>query len=85
MSRRGHANIPVQVASFDVAKSLGFTRREDNDVGREEVVRLETDDVSHTDTPPGLVLELRPDENLGESRIQITIGLMSFLSMSWAS
>jgi hypothetical protein len=76
---------PVEITRLDVTQSLGLTRAQDDDVGREEVVGLEADDITDADAPPRLVLELRPDEDFGETRVEITIGLMSFLGIQRVS
>lgn len=59
---RSHA--PVEVTRLDVAESFWLTAAEQDQIGGEEVVGFEPNDVANLDAPPWLVLELRADEHL---------------------
>lgn len=70
---------PVEVARLDVAQALGLARAEQDEVGRERVVRLEADDVADPHTAPRLVDEVCALEDLGPARVQVGVRLMPFL------
>ena len=75
---KSHA--PIEVGRLDVAKPLWFTRADQKHVGGDELVALQTYDVANHDVLPFLVCEGAVGlENLCEARVELGIGLVSFL------
>lgn len=75
-----YVDIPVKIRCFDVAQALWLARADENHIGRNKVVTLNTDNVADLDIFPLLVLKGRlSSKNFGFARVELRVGLMAFL------
>ena len=61
---RMSGDAPVQVGSLHIAKTLRLTATEQNHVRRDEVIRVQADNISDSYTSPWSLLELLTDKHL---------------------
>ena len=67
-------NSPIEIGRFDVAEALRFTRANEEDICRNELVALQTQDVSNHDVLPSLVRECAVWlEDLGQTGVELRV------------
>ena len=72
--------LAVEVGSLDVAESFRFGRGEQQNICRDEVVVLETDNLSNLDIAPLAFFEgIRRRQDFGFARVEFRVGRVSFL------
>ncbi len=70
--------LAVQVGGLDVAQAFGLGAREEHEVGGEELVVLDADDVADADVPPSARLKGAGArvEHVGYARVELRVGLV---------
>ena len=73
-------DVPVQVGSFDVTQAFRFARGDQHQIGWDEIVTLQADDIPDSNILPRPVVEGVPAvENFGFARVKLGVRLVSFL------
>lgn len=79
LMREEQSALPIQVTGLNIAQPFWLTTTQQNDVGGEEIVRLQTNDVADLDASPRLGFELRANEHHTLASVEICVRLMPFL------
>ena len=69
-----NGDLPIEIRRFDIAEALRFTRANEEDICRDELVALQTQDVSNHDVLPFLVRECAVWlEDLGQTGVELRV------------
>ena len=72
--------IPVEVGCLDETEPLWFGRGDEHEIGGDELVGLDTNDVADADVFPLALFERRGRrEHLCDTSVELRVGLVSFL------
>jgi hypothetical protein len=73
-------HVPIQVRSLDITQAFWFARGDQHQIGWNEIITLQADDIPYSNILPRPVVEgVSSDEDFGFARVKLGVRLVSFL------